>query len=107
MKEISDKNKYSLESNYNSEIICRSRCSIIMYKIIYLAFASLPQPFVCLYTLRLGSMMPVFLATPVGVSEAPDDLRISLVCPLVLLEPEGVRVLEKASHSYLTAPFCS
>lgn len=45
------------------------------------------------YNLRLGSTIPVFLATPVGVSEAADDLRAILVVPLVLLEPEGVRVL--------------
>lgn len=38
-------------------------------------------------------MIPVFLATPVGVSDAPEDLRTILVVPPVLLEPEGVRVL--------------
>lgn len=46
------------------------------------------------YNLRLGSTIPVFLATPVGESEAADDLRAILVVPLVLLEPDGVRVLE-------------
>lgn len=37
--------------------------------------------------------MPVFLAIPVGVSEAAEDLRAILVVPPVLLEPEGFRVL--------------
>lgn len=55
----------------------------------------MPQPFVYrnFYTLRLGSIIPVFLATPVGVSDAPEPLRTILVVPPVLLEPEGVRVL--------------
>lgn len=45
------------------------------------------------YNLRLGSTIPVFLDAPVGVSEAAEDLRVILVVPLVLLEPEGFRVL--------------
>lgn len=46
------------------------------------------------YTLRFGSTIPVFLATPDGESEAADGFRVTLVLPPVLLEPDGVRVLD-------------
>lgn len=45
--------------------------------------------------------MPVFLAIPVGVSEAAEDLRAILVVPPVLLEPEGFRVLWNGIGVYL------
>lgn len=55
--------------------------------------------------MRLGSAMPVFLAIPVGVSEAAEDLRAILVVPPVLLEPEGFRVLWNGISVYLCLNF--